>query len=462
MTEVAVRSPQWWLDQLFKRLTTRNVGTRALEEYYDGRPKLKFVTKKYEEGFGAMLRGVSDNWMALVVDAAEERLHIDGFRVGDESAGDKPAWEIWQRNSLDADSELLHRDALVTGRGYAMVWYGTDGAEITVEEPTDVIVAYQAGSRRTREAALKAWTDEWTGRVYANVYLPDAIWKFEAPAPGEGVGVESVRWTPRAGDEMVANPLKVVPIVEFRNRPRTNGSARSEIEDVLSVQDQINKLVCDMLVASEFAAYPQRYAAGIEPDVDPDTGEEKPPFKAAIDRVWTTGDPETKFGQFAAADLGNYVKAIENRVQSLASRTRTPPHYLLGQSGSFPSGESLKATETGLVAKVRSKARHFGESWEEVMRLAGDVEEKDGLSAAIGAEVIWRDPESRTEAEHIDALGKLRVMLNVPLEQLWADAGYTPQQIGRFRSMLLDEALLRIAATPTEPAVPGPEPDGTP
>jgi hypothetical protein len=57
-------------------------------------------------------------------------------------------------------------------------------------------------------------------------------------------------------------------------------------------------------------------------------------------------------------------------IQHVAAQTRTPPHYLLGQSGAFPSGESLKATETGLVAKVKRKQTTFGETWEEAMRLA--------------------------------------------------------------------------------------------
>ena len=52
-------------------------------------------------------------------------------------------------------------------------------------------------------------------------------------------------------------------------------------------------------------------------------------------------------------------------IQHVAAQTRTPPHYLLGAMGSFPSGESLKATETGLVAKVRRKMLSFGEGWEE-------------------------------------------------------------------------------------------------
>lgn len=449
MNEPVAGSPAWWLAQLEKRLLARQPEIIKADNYYEGNHELKFVSDKYREAFAKMLRDLSDNWMALVVDAVEERLHVEGFRVGDGIETDKDAWQIWQRNHLDADSELLHQKTLTTGVGYAMVWYGTDGlAEITVEDPAEVFVAYQGGSRRNRQAAVKIWCDEWSSTRFANVYLPDGIWKFEAAA--NDLIDRAAQWKPRRGDERVENPLGIVPIVEFRNRPRMNGTGRSEIQTVMSTQDQVNKLVCDMLISSEFAAFQQRWATGLELDVDPDTGEEKVPFKPGIDRVWAVGDPEVKFGAFPATDLRNAVVGIENRIQSIASRTRTPPHYLLGNSGTFPSGESLKATETGLVAKVHSKQRHLGESHEEVMRIAGLIEGTAALSSAEGAEVKWRDAESRTEAEHVDALVKLRT-IGVPNQQLWEDAGYTPQQTARFRQMLLDEAMNQLLAAPAPP-----------
>lgn len=455
-----------WLNRLYPKLQERAREIQKPEDYYNGKQPLAFATVKYREEFGRMLAELCDNWMPLVVDAVEERLHVEGFRFGDDTAGDKDAWTIWQRNKLDADSELGHSTALTTGWGPVMVWAGKDGlAEITVEHPSQVLVAYESGTRRTRSAAIKAWVDEWTGATFANVYLPDGIYKFRGPAKRDRASFTtqtmlpdmggSRRWTIR--DDTVENPLGVVPVVEMINRPKLVpvGVGRSEIAEVLSTQDQINKLVCDMLVASEFAAFKQRWATGIEVPTDPETGLEVQQFQAAIDRLWHTPNDGAKFGEFTAVELANYVKGIENRVQSLASRTRTPPHYLLGNTGSFPSGESLKATETGLIAKARSRQRHFGETWEEIIRLSLQVEGKPRTDPA--AETIWADPESRSESEHVDSLVKKR-SLGVPLEQLWEDAGYSPQQIGRFRSMLAQEALLRVMGTPAADWTPSPAP----
>jgi hypothetical protein len=448
-------SPEWWLVHLYRRLLNRMPDVLVFEGYYDGKHPLSFVTSKYRDQFGKMLQGVSDNWMALVVDAVEERLHVQGFRMTDQPDGDRDAWAIWQENCLDADSEMLHSTALQTGAAYAMVWYGDDGQPvITVEHPAQVYVAYDPSDRHKRVAAIKAWVDEWTGETRANIYLPDGIYKFisarqvtldvyqTASGRERALTALGAMWRPLPGDEMVDNPLGEVPIVEFRNRPRMLGEGRSELCDVISVQNQINKLVCDMLIASEFAAFRQRWATGVEIPTDPTTGLELDNFKSAVDRLWHVADPTAKFGDFSETQLGNYVAAIENRVQSLASRTRTPPHYLLGSSGSFPSGESLKATETGLIAKVRSRHRHFGESWETVLRLAFAILD-DPRRNATAAETIWVDPESRNEAVHTDSLLK-RMALGIPKEQLWSDAGYTQAQITRFHQMLIDEAKERL------------------
>lgn len=465
-------TPELWLERLSKRLSNRESEVLRFERYYDGPHPLAFATSEYREEFERMLSAVSDNWMALVVDAAEERLHVEGFRIGEDPAGDSDAWQIWQENFLDADSELAHSTALTTSEAAVLVWWGDDDRPvITVEHPRQVIVALEPGSRRRRAAAMKRWVDEWSGRWMANVYLPDAIHKFETTTVPEqyrsghdgqqALEGSAVQWRRRAEDDgMVQNPLGVVPIVPLVNRPKmmptTGFLGRSEIAQVISTQDQINKLVCDLLVSSEYGAFRQRWATGIEIPKDPETGEDLEQFAVGIHRLWHVAAPDARFGDFAETDLSRIVGAIENRVQSLASRTRTPPHYLLGGSGSFPSGESLKATETGLIAKVRSRQRHFGEAWEEVIRLAFAVL-GDERQRATRAETIWADPESRSEAEHTDSLLK-KMSLGVPMQQLWEDAGYSPEQIGRFRRMLVDQAVLQNLATPAVPGAPVPSP----
>lgn len=424
--------------KLTERLQKQSSGVKEYREFYDGEYRLSFSTEGYSREFGEMLKEINDNWLPIVVEAVSERMNVEGFRFG-QSEGDNEAWDIWQRNFLDADSELHHTSTLRDGIGYVMVWgeTKTDNPIITVEDCQEVYVELVAGSRRQRAYAIKRWVDEWDGQTeYVNLYTPDAIGKFVY----------------RNGQleilDEATNPMKVVPIVPFFNRPDTKpNSFKSELHDVISTQRQINKILCDAIVASEFAAFRQRWASGVEIEKDKQ-GKPINPFVSNVNRVWIAEDSGTKFGSFEAADLSNYVTLLENRIQSVASRTRTPPHYLLGSSGTFPSGETLKATETGLIAKTKSRMRHTGEGWEEVMRLAFKAMSDEKRATYYRAETIWADPESRTEAEHVDALVKLR-SLNVPLRQLWEDAGYSQEQIDRMTQWATEEALTASLTTPS-------------
>jgi hypothetical protein len=223
--------------------------------------------------------------------------------------------------------------------------------------------------------------------------------------------------------------------------------------NVIPQQDAVNKLIADMLIASEYIAFPQRYVTGMEIPVD-ENGRAKAPFQVALDKLLIAEDPSARFGTLSAGDLQNYVTGVETLVQHIASQTRTPPHYFyLG--GNFPSGDAIKSAETGLVAKSRRKMRFFGESWEEVMRLCFKVLD-DPRGDITDGETIWADPEYRSESELADALVK-RGTIGVPRQQLWEDAGYTQTQISRFKAMEAEDTLNSLLNAPI-PGAPVPNP----
>src|SRR5690606_997186 len=107
---------------------------------------------------------------------------------------------------------------------------------------------------------------------------------------------------------------------------------------IIPVQDAINKIAADAIVASEFAAFPQRIISGVEPLPDEPTEEDiaqarASAVKAYIDRILTLDNPDAKWGQFQAADLKNYVALIDMLVQHMASQSRVPFHYFLLNGG---------------------------------------------------------------------------------------------------------------------------------
>jgi hypothetical protein len=450
-------SPLWWVAKLSRKLDDRKANLKRLDDYYEGKHPLGFTTAKYREAFGDMFSAFSDNWCDLVVDAVEERLNVQGFRLA-EQAGDDEAWRIWQRNQLDADSRIAHTEALIHGVSYASVWADPDDEttpSITIEHPTQMVVAHASGNPRKRLAALKRFVDD-NGYQRATLYLPDRIHRFRSRQSFESglilLGTnELTMWQPfetRAQDAIIDNPLGVVPIVPLVNRRRLLNEGVSELARVIPMQDGINKLVADMIVASEFGAAPQRWATGIEIPRDPKTGEPLPMFENLVSRLMASERADTAFGQFAQTDLKPFVEGVQMLVQHVASQTRTPPHYFY-LSGQFPSGESIKSAETGLVAKSVRKQGGFGESWEEVQRLGFRVIGDDARANAMSMETIWGDPESRSESEHVDAVMK-KLALGIDEEILWEELGMSPQQIARNKDLKAAAARTPVASSPDE------------
>jgi hypothetical protein len=440
-------------------LDNRLPAVEQYDAYYLGVHRIAFATSKWRETFGALFRELADNWSQLVVDASVERLKVEGFRFGPEGdEADKEAWALWQANYLDADSALAHTEACKSGIAYVLVTPGDDPEtpRITVEHPAQVITAHAPDDRRRRVAALKRWAEGED--ALAILYTPEAFY----PLLRRG---EDEHWQ-NAG-EPVENSIGVVPVVPMLNNPTILGTGVSDLNVVVPLQDAINKLLSDLLVNSEYVAFPQRYATGLEIPTDPETGRalDREHFLSSVSRMWVAEDKDVQFGQLPEAGGEAYVREIEMLIQHVAAQTRTPPHYLLGSSGNFPSGESLKATETGLVAKVKRKQVTFGETWEEAMRLAFAYRGDDARATASNAETIWADPESRSEGELVDALQKMRA-LGVPLEALWERWGASPQQIERWKTLLglpqrPPSAADGARPTPTPELPPAGQPTGT-
>lgn len=481
-----------YLLTLDQRLKARNPEIQLWEKYYEGEHRLQFATARFKATFGSLFQEFADNWCELIVNASVERMHINGFRVGDDSdEADADAEAIWRDNCLDADYRMAHTEAVKLGHAYVLVdgenkAFDTDSPLITIEHPSQAIVLHDPTNLRHRLAGLKEWIDE-DGRVCATVYLPDAIYRFEAQekagqqsqanlrasglvtptdyinTPSSEVnGAGTVEWVVRRGVPFESpNNLKVVPLIPLRNNPTLKMGGRSDIAVVIPLQDAVNKQIADMMIASEFASFAQRWATGLEVPKDPQTGKplDTGAFLASVGRVWASEHPDAKFGQFEASDLKNYVHSIEMLIQHVAALTRTPPHYLLGQSGAFPSGDSLTATETGLVAKTDAKKVDANPTWSETHKLAFRAKGNEEKAKSV-IETLWGDSEQRIRSQRVDGAVKLTT-LGVPQQAIWEDElGATPRQVKRWKAMKvamgLDENSSEFAVPP--PLLPGEKP----
>lgn len=412
-------------------MNDRQKGIELFDRYYRGDHPLPWLAPQAADEFRRILKMSRSNYMGLVCDAQVERQMLEGFRVGATQDADADMWRIWQANNLDSDFDQGLLEAAITGQAYLLVAPNAEDSKtphMWVEHPSQAIVAYNPGTgRNSRAAGLKVWQDDWTGRLMATLYLPGAIYKYESESK-RIVSSDKVRWVPRevSGEQWpAANPLGEVPLVELPNNPRLLTGGVSELSDVTDIQDRANKTLADRLMTQDYGAFPQKWASGW-PDED-ENGQANQRIDVGRDRMVTTDTIDTKFGQFDAAPMDPYSAAKREDVKDIASRTRTPAQYLLGEMSNV-NGETLKASESGLISKVRQRNRHIGEGVKDSSRL---MRKAAGLPPQP-IELIWRSPEFRTEGETVDALVKMG-SLGVPEEALWERWGATPQERDRWK-----------------------------
>lgn len=481
---IAKASPDWWVAHLSRRLDQRmglapaHTGLRLIspeqwESYYRGEMNLALTSDKWRDEFAVRFPSYSANLMATVVDKHRERLAVQGIRYADNPDADRDAWDWWQRNHMDAESPKLYREALVKGVGYVLVWPNAAGEpEISIESASEMIVDTVAGRAWQRRAALKRWIDHDDGKAHAELYLPNGVYKYvsqqsshEFSAPVWWSIISWTKETIRGEAWPLSNPVGVVPVVPFVNRPNALGHGESAIKPVASIQDAVNMYRVNAFVAAEFASFKQRWAIGLDVPVDPVTGNPVEPFRTAVDRLWVVGPPDpnaypdptkappVQFGEFEAADLAPFYASIEGEIRLMGTISRIPYTQLSPQAGQPPSGDSIRASESGLVAMITDTEMTFGEAHEEVFRLNFAFRD-DSRSKDLSGEVLWREAATQSEAARMDALVKM-LSLGVPEEAIWERIpDVTPQVIRRWRRMKAQQDLARALAAPPVPAVP--------
>jgi Phage portal protein, SPP1 Gp6-like len=465
------------LKMLGAELDRRTRWHKILGGYYEGDAPLPsaVVKAKITSAYQILMPFASSNWAGLIVDSVQDRLEIAGVRSEDKRVDDV-VWGAWQDNQMDSETKLAHNAALVDGRCFAMVWPDEESGKpcVSLDDESQMIVAYAEGSRKRRVCAMRRWVDE-KGVPYATLYRPEGIYKFVGPksgvedraaqtaigplamgAPGPGnigrsteraINIDVGEWRVRQVEDEewpLPNPLGIVPVVEVavnrRLKPGTFGYARGEFEHTTGHLDRINILSFLGLVVAFWMGFPLRAVIG-DRILKDDEGNDLPPFRVMGDQVAQFEKPETKLDSFSAADLSNL--SVEEHVKHLAAITKTPAHYLLAEMVNL-SADAIRASEAALASKVTNHKASLGEGWEEVMRLVGFMTEPE-VQLSPRAEVLWADHESRSMAERADSALKLKEIL--PWQALAEKVlGATQNEIGRWEAQRAGDGLSALLA----------------
>lgn len=383
-----------------------------IDRYLRGDQEPPYQPRVPNDEYRKLVSRARSNWLPLVVSAQAQALYVEGYRSSGADANAAP-WDAWQANGLDRRQSQVYRSALGYGSAFVTVLPGDTAARIRGVSPRRMWAEYEDPAE-----------DDWP------------LYAVQTAKPPRGLTTTpDGRWRVRVLDEVNVYELMmsglgsvpelltqaehgqgVCPVVRFTDGLDLDGRARGQVEPLMPLQDRINQTAFDLLLAQTYGAFKVRTVSGASlPEGEDGTAAA---LQLAVNRMLTAPDPDTKFGTLDETPLGGYIESLDTAVRHLAAISQTPPHHLLGQMANL-SAEALAAAEAGLTRKVEEHKHSFGESWEQVLRLAALAQGDAASAADESAQVVWRDTESRSLAQTADALGKLATQLGIPVQALW-------------------------------------------
>ena len=342
------------LQVIFEALDKKRKPVQRLFDYYDGRQPLQYTAQRLANVFDNRCARFTQNWCAVVVDSVLDRIELTGWDSEDRRQNEELD-RLWNDLQIDLESFEVHEACAVAGESFLIAERTAEGEiKVYANDPRNMVMVYEDSNPHRKRVAGKIFQDGEITRLI--LYYDDRIEAYIANSKLPDVGA----FTAFRYDEenSGSNESGVMPVFHFRNSRRT---VKSELANVIPLQDAVNKLLSDMMVTAEFSAFPARYIV---------TNAEIEKLKNSPNEVWripagASDEEGTQIGTLPAADLGNYSSQISELASSIAVITRTPKHYFYGSTAQ-PSGEALLAMEAPLNKKANKLRQQFNPVWAEV------------------------------------------------------------------------------------------------
>lgn len=387
--------------------------------YWDGRQPLAYLAPEAVAALGNRFGMLSVNYARVAITALTERLRLNGF-------DGVPVWDTLLSLDYETLSDTLHREALLQGESFCLVWADEQGnPTVTIESGETMAVKRDDVTRQIVAAikqvtvkespATKGYTDVW-------LYQADTVEHWRSNTPNGGGEYDLIERQP--------NSLGVVPVVSFvnadllpsawRGLPYLEYAGESEIQPIKCLIDALSKTVGDLLVAQEFTARPRRWATGIEPTIRPVLGddgnpvvdENGDPVTEAVNpipesnRAMLASSEQARFGQLDGANLLGFRTSFDILREAIMTVSALPSHMCGVTTVNPATSEAMQAAEAGLTARAEAKAKLFSKSHEQVARLVYAV--ANGVDpASVSARARWGPFDVKSEAAAADAGAKL-------------------------------------------------------
>lgn len=445
-----------------------------VDEYLHGEQAGPYMPDLADDEYKLLAERSINNIMPLLVRTPVQGCYVDGYRPGKadttKTAGElttSPAWDWWQYVGLDAKQSPIYSAAVAYGHSFFLVEKDAGGK------------LSGRGLSPLRTAAIyddPAWDIDPVAVLHVNRW-PEAG---EDGRPGkaqlwDGPDEWVLTWKDKGFEDakltyVGKHGAETPPVTRFAPELDLDGRTTGLVWEMIPPQDRLNQTIFDLLVAQTGSSFNTRVFTGMAPPMkqkakyeqvpdgnggftngdfigfEPEIGPDGRPIPLRFQMngrqaLFLNGEGDKNVGvhNLEGTQLQGYIDSLTEVKESISSATQTPPTYLLGQIANL-SAEALNAAEISLTRKIQSYQKSFGESWERVFRIVGELSQDEERSEDYNGEVMWRDTGSSALSQTADALGKLRQNVDVPVKGLWRKVpGVTQGELAQWETWREEE-----------------------
>lgn len=390
--------------------------------------------------------------------AVKDELSVSGFNTTEQAdasgikAQAKWAWDLWTACHMDSIQSEVHESALSDRETFVIVTWDylnsrpkfihnyryTPLGQGGFSDGQGVWAIYENDDiNQPMKYAIKQWlqTDyspTGTPKTFTRrtIYFPDRIEKWQSTGGGWARYLE-LGLDPETGNPKEPWPIPWVdaaqlplgiPAIHFRNV-----GMMPEAWDAIPIQDAVNKTIVDILASNDLTAFQMMVALGWYPTTDgkePDAGGSNL-LKVGPGQFIGSKDPNAKFDVVKGSDPSALVTALQDMIMMAAQVTGTPTSRFT-TTKLIASAETLKNQDQQLKKKAQDRRVLFGDSWEACMSMARKLNNFFGTEVKLDETVSFFTTWLNNQTLEDLAAKKL---LGIPEETLWAEAGYSSEQI---------------------------------
>jgi hypothetical protein len=200
------------------------------------------------------------------------------------------------------------------------------------------------------------------------------------------------------------------------------------------VQKAINKTLIDLLASADLTAFQVFVALGWIPTTDGKAPESDGSNWLTLEPGQIIGTQKSRqdvdFKAIPGDDLGPLLELMMTLISGLAVISSTPESRVSFTRQIAAEG-TLKEQNEGLFAKVRRRQALFDQAWSDAFELARLIDNEFGnarLDLDVQLITSW-DPIQARDTQDEREEWRIKRELGVPMEMLWSEMGYTPEQI---------------------------------